>query len=179
MKLPPINNAFGMARGLRLKPKPSDSNEKPKHTPLDEKPEREYPMKLSDVEGVMVDTLKGIKASKGLADSPMIERFPETTTMSKKSSDPFPAMPSPFSPTDADAASGIDPEVLSADKVFSQESPLGPKKVYNSYSQFNPGQFQENSPEWQMAMLHYLIDMKMNGHKIQEVSVDEVRFGKY
>jgi hypothetical protein len=82
-------------------------------------------------------------------------------------------MPSPFAPTDAYAASGIEPEVLSADKVFSQESPLGPKKVYNSYSQFNPGQFQENSPEWQMAMLHYLIDMKMNGHKIQEVSVDE------
>ena len=46
--------------------------------------------------------------------------------------------------------------------------------VYNSYQKFNPGKYSENSPEWQMAMLHYLIDMKKHGHDVQEVSVDKV-----
>ena len=183
LKIHPINSAFSTSRGLRLKPTPSYSNEKAKQASKDEDSERKNTMMLSDVEEAMAEALQGVnKGSKGLADESMIERFPETTTMSKKSSDPFPAMASPYAPTDAYTASGNEPELLTADKAFSPESPSSflpaPKKVYNSYSQFNPGQFQENSPEWQMAMLHYLIDMKMNGHKIQEVSVDEVRLIK-
>ena len=47
--------------------------------------------------------------------------------------------------------------------------------IYNSYHKFNPGQYEENSPEWQMAMLQYLLDMKNNGHNVQEISVDKVR----
>lgn len=47
------------------------------------------------------------------------------------------------------------------------------KNTYNSYNTFNPGQFEESSAEWQMAMLHYLLDMKKNGHKVREVSVDK------
>merc|ERR1719510_2783516 len=34
------------------------------------------------------------------------------------------------------------------------------RKAYNSYKQFNPGQYEEGSPEWQMAMIRYLLDMK-------------------
>ena len=49
------------------------------------------------------------------------------------------------------------------------------KNTYNSYNTFNPGQFEESSAEWQMAMLHYLLDMKKNGHKVREVSVDKVK----
>ena len=52
--------------------------------------------------------------------------------------------------------------------------PAASDAVYNSYTRFNPGQFKENSPEWQATMLHYLMDMRNNGHHIQEVSVDEV-----
>ena len=46
--------------------------------------------------------------------------------------------------------------------------------TYNSYHKYNPGQFEEDSPEWQMAMLQYLLDMKNNGHDIQEVTNDKV-----
>ena len=46
--------------------------------------------------------------------------------------------------------------------------------MYNSFRKFNPGQYEENSPEWQIAMLQYLLDMKKHGHKVQEVSVDKV-----
>ena len=48
------------------------------------------------------------------------------------------------------------------------------KKSYNSYKQFNPGQYEEGSPEWHMAMIRYLLDMKNHGHKIQEVTLDKV-----
>ena len=48
------------------------------------------------------------------------------------------------------------------------------KKAYNSYKQFNPGQYEEGSPEWQMAMIRYLLDMKNHGHKIHEVTLDKV-----
>ena len=46
--------------------------------------------------------------------------------------------------------------------------------LYNSYRTFNPDQYQENSPEWQLAILRYLVDMKENGHFVQEISVDKV-----
>ena len=45
---------------------------------------------------------------------------------------------------------------------------------YNSYHQFNPGQYEEGSPEWQMAMIRYLLDMKNHGHKIHEVTLKKV-----
>ena len=48
------------------------------------------------------------------------------------------------------------------------------RKAYNSYKQFNPGQYEEGSTDWQMSMLHYLLDMKNHGHKIQEVTADKV-----
>ena len=47
-------------------------------------------------------------------------------------------------------------------------------KLYNSYKQFNPGRFKEDTPEWQMAMLQYLLDMKNHGHKIKEVTANKV-----
>ena len=64
--------------------------------------------------------------------------------------------------------------------IFGKTSSLLPMRtkanMYNSYHKFNPGQFEENSAEWQMAMLQYLLDMKNNGHNVQEVSFDKVRF---
>ena len=62
----------------------------------------------------------------------------------------------------------------SFDKTSSSISTRQESNIYNSYHKFNPGQFEENSPEWQMAMLQYLLDMKDNGHNVQEVSVDKV-----
>ena len=34
--------------------------------------------------------------------------------------------------------------------------------------------FAENSPEWNMAMIQYLIDMKNHGHKIKEIETSKV-----
>ena len=58
------------------------------------------------------------------------------------------------------------------DQAFSPDS--SNKQMYNSFRKFNPGQYEENTPEWQIAMLQYLLDMKKHGHKVQEVSVDKV-----
>ena len=46
---------------------------------------------------------------------------------------------------------------------------------YDSYRKFNPDQYVENSPEWQKAIHQYLLDMRKNGHHIQEVNIDKVR----
>ena len=46
---------------------------------------------------------------------------------------------------------------------------------YDSYRKFNPDQYVENSPEWQKAIHQYLLDMRKNGHYIQEVNIDKVR----
>ena len=35
--------------------------------------------------------------------------------------------------------------------------------------------FAENSPEWNMAMIQYLIDMKNHGHKIKEIETSKVK----
>ena len=165
---------FNVAKGFRIKATPTNPSERKKQILEDVEPMRKTLM-LSDLENSRENEARNSKVAKGKADKTMVERFPETTTMSKKSSEQFQAMQFPNSPTDAYAPTENQQEYLTTGKVFSPESLLGSNKVYNSYSQFNPGQFKENSPEWQMAMLHYLIDMKMNGHKIQEVSVDEVR----
>ena len=47
-------------------------------------------------------------------------------------------------------------------------------KGYNSYRKFNPGKYLENSAEWQMAMIRYLLDMRKNGQPVQEVVMDQV-----
>ena len=46
---------------------------------------------------------------------------------------------------------------------------------YNSYSKFNPDQFEKNSPDWHLAMLQFLLDMKEQGHQINEVVANRVR----
>ena len=73
----------------------------------------------------------------------------------------------------------LTPDVLSTNKFkrgkYRYLSPdSSGKQMYNSFRKFNPGQYAENSPEWQVAMLQYLLDMKNHGHKVQEVSVDKV-----
>ena len=73
----------------------------------------------------------------------------------------------------------LTPDVLSTNKFKrGKDRSLSPdssgKQMYNSFRKFNPGQYEENSPEWQVAMLQYLLDMKNHGHKVQEVSVDKV-----
>ena len=59
------------------------------------------------------------------------------------------------------------------DKISNMSTEAG-ETLYNSYSKFDPDQYQENSPEWQLAILRYLVDMKQNGHFVQEIRVDEV-----
>ena len=73
----------------------------------------------------------------------------------------------------------LTPDVLSSNKFKrDKDHALSPdsasKQMYNSFRKFNPGQYEENSPEWQIAMLQYLLDMKKHGHKVQEVSVNKV-----
>lgn len=46
--------------------------------------------------------------------------------------------------------------------------------TYNSYDRFRPDQYGKGTPEWEMAMLQYLLDMKQNGHKIKEVETNKV-----
>jgi len=48
------------------------------------------------------------------------------------------------------------------------------KKVYDSYRKFRPNRFPENSPEWNMAMIQYLLDMKKHGQKIREIETSKV-----
>ena len=47
-------------------------------------------------------------------------------------------------------------------------------KNYNSYRKYNPDQYLENTAEWQMAMIRYLLDMKNNGYHVKEVKVNKV-----
>ena len=68
----------------------------------------------------------------------------------------------------------LNPDVLSTSKFKRDKDQSVSKQMYNSFRKFNPGQYEENSPEWQIAMLQYLLDMKKHGHKVQEVSVDKV-----
>ena len=46
--------------------------------------------------------------------------------------------------------------------------------IYDSFRKFDPSRFVENSPEWNMAMIKYLIDMKNHGHKIKEIETTKV-----
>ena len=170
-----IDNQFNLDRRLGVKPTPSYVNQMVKQAHSFGEPRQKHPL-MSDVEGPRIGDDKKFKAVKGMSNEAMIENFPpETTTLSKKSSELHQAMPLLNPQTVANPMERDESAIIRGDKVASPEFfPLGANKVYNSYSTFNPGQFKENSPEWQMAMLHYLMDMKMNGHKIQEVSMDEV-----
>ena len=47
-------------------------------------------------------------------------------------------------------------------------------RVYNSYLKYHPRQLWENSPEGQMAILRYLLDMRKNNYKLEEVEMDKV-----
>ena len=124
--------------------------------------------------------------SDGVVDLPQTKQNERTTHRGKSNRmlypDPAADLLKFSAITSAYNAKGIVPQpendrgILMNDQLFPARSLLPGNKVYNSYQQFNPGQFQENSPEWQMAMLHYLIDMKDHGHKIQEVSVNKVTF---
>ena len=175
-----IDNEFNLDRNLGVKPTPSYVNHMVKQARSIGEPRQKHPL-MSDVEGSRIDDAKKFKAVKGMSNEAMIENFPpETTTLSKKSSELHQAMPLLNPQTAANPVERDESAIIRGDKVASPEFfPLGTNKVYNSYSTFNPGQFKENSPEWQMAMLRYLMDMKMNGHKIQEVSMDEVSLHKF
>ena len=50
----------------------------------------------------------------------------------------------------------------------------GGGSVYDSFRKFDPSRFAENTPEWNMAMIKYLIDMKNHGHKIKEIETTKV-----
>jgi len=52
----------------------------------------------------------------------------------------------------------------------------GGGSVYDSFRKFDPTRFAENTPEWNMAMIKYLIDMKNHGHKIKEIETTKVSF---
>ena len=108
------------------------------------------------------------------------EKLPETTTLSKKSSELYQSYLYDTNDDYLDSEDGKDQNQSSNHPKINQIIPrhnsmqAASDTVYNSYTRFNPGQFKENSPEWQATMLHYLMDMRNNGHHIQEVSVDEV-----
>ena len=120
------------------------------------------------------------------------DNSPDTASMRKKSSDLFSVLESAYDTSDIEnfedkndqESPTISPALQPQTGPLDLTTLIRPQKVssqdqrpnYNSWNTYNPGQFKENSPEWQMAMLQYLIDMKMNGHKIQEVSFDEVRY---
>ena len=102
------------------------------------------------------------------------EKLPETTTLRKKSSELYPSYQYDTNYDYLDREDAKDEPKINQLIPRHKSMPAAPDTVYNSYTRFNPGQFKENSPEWQAAMLHYLMDMRNNGHHIQEVSVDEV-----
>ena len=60
------------------------------------------------------------------------------------------------------------------DKTSSSSVKTG-RMLYDSYRKFNPDQYDENSPQWQKAIYQYLLDMRNNGHYIQEVNIDKVK----
>ena len=109
-----------------------------------------------------------------IAELPIKEKEPETTTLSKKSSELYPSFQ--YDTNDDYLSSEDYKEEPKINQIIPHHNsmPAASDAVYNSYTRFNPGQFKENSPEWQATMLHYLMDMRNNGHHIQEVSVDEV-----
>ena len=107
---------------------------------------------------------------------PLAEKENNLTSTTKanriKSPDPFPAVTTVTNFTvlhsQPDEKEFLDEKIISAKTLPSRD------QMYTSYRKFNPGQFKENSPLWQMALLRYLLDLKRHGHKIKEVSVNKV-----
>lgn len=48
------------------------------------------------------------------------------------------------------------------------------RERYDSYEKFNPDQFEKGSPEFNLAMINYLLDMKMHGQDIKELDKTKV-----
>lgn len=48
-----------------------------------------------------------------------------------------------------------------------------PQRKYDSYDKFNPDQYKKGSPEWNQAMINYLLDMKKHGENV-DVNSDEL-----
>ena len=176
---PPTIDSLSFIESLRPKPSTFISNVRanPFSEDKEESAKDTFPEKLT----ISVPDMSSKSSEEEVIDSPLDNYDLETTTMSKKSSalqSPYGSeqeLQSPYGSEQDYPEAKDDQELLMNNHLFAPNPVTAkPNKVYNSYKQFNPGQYQENSPEWQMAMLHYLIDMKMNGHKIQEVSVDEV-----
>ena len=48
------------------------------------------------------------------------------------------------------------------------------RNSYDSYDKFNPDQYIKGSPEWNLAVMNYLMDMSKNGHDIRELEKSKV-----
>jgi hypothetical protein len=190
-KLHPTVNLLSGIRGLRTNPTLLYLNYLQGFASFYNPYEEATEMGKLEIEGPANDAVEK-SDDEGVIDLSMMKNLPDTARMSKKSSDLFTALESAYDTSDVNKIEdNNDQESLMNSHVFlplmwsPDLAPLiRPQKVnsqgqrpnHNSWNTYNPGQFKENSPEWQLAMLHYLIDMKMNGHKIQEVSADEVSF---
>ena len=42
------------------------------------------------------------------------------------------------------------------------------ERRYDSFDKYNPDQYEKGSADWSNAMMHYLLDMKMNGENIKD-----------
>jgi hypothetical protein len=62
-------------------------------------------------------------------------------------------------------------KVLLTLQLFANASNFCSKAVYDSFLKLKPNQFPESSPEWNAVMIRYLLDMKKNGHKINEIEM--------
>ena len=97
----------------------------------------------------------------------------------------------PFPSDDADAEEELEAENPDVGIVHRLAPDLGPRPrgrsvwpapppkpkapAYNSYGRFDPGRYEEHSPEWNLAMIRFLLDMKRHGHGINELVLDRVR----
>lgn len=48
---------------------------------------------------------------------------------------------------------------------------------YDSYQKFNLDKYEKDSPEWNIAMIKYLLDMKKHGHEIKELESSKPLMG--
>ena len=79
--------------------------------------------------------------------------------------------PNPYDAEEIYLQSKNDKDILKNDQIISTND-----YHTKSYRNFNPAEFQGKSREWLLAMLHYVIDLKMPVRKIREVSRNKVTF---
>ena len=162
---------FGYRQQLQVTNE-NDNQLKQKHSGAYTKPQEYSKNKTpQDVQGRKESVLETSLTESG----PQKESIPSGSGLEKKGSTQFERMNSPASLYEQQIANSISmgkPSFLPSSGPREQD-------VYNSYHKFNPGKYAENSPEWQMAMLHYLLDMKKHGHDVQEVSVDKVTLTRF